>query len=189
MRVLIRQVANKYASYFTNRLFCTPSSSTKVETSPAESSIDSYKFDEFWQRLCNFPALKELAESNFVASLKSKRDNQTKTLQDLKLMLENGSHDDQKEDDELAKIAREDMQRVDQERLRIETQILELMMPRDESVQVERQQGLILAATCGAGGQESMLFTRELFVMYRNFAMFKGWTFDETEMSGTDIGG
>ena len=54
---------------------------------------------------------------------------------------------------------------------------------------MEVQPGVVLSTRAGTGGQEAMLFAKELFCMYQNYASFRGWTFEIQEASGTDIGG
>ena len=47
---------------------------------------------------------------------------------------------------------------------------------------------IILEVSAGVGGQEAMLFTKELFEMYKRYADFKGWTIDTVNFEVSDIG-
>ncbi|VVC93336.1 peptide chain release factor 1 [Leptidea sinapis] len=49
--------------------------------------------------------------------------------------------------------------------------------------------GVMLEVTAGAGGQEAMLFARELFDMYEAFAQYKEWETDLASLEVSDIGG
>ncbi|CAH4031325.1 unnamed protein product [Pieris brassicae] len=49
--------------------------------------------------------------------------------------------------------------------------------------------GIVLEVTAGAGGQESMLFAKELFEMYQSYAEFKEWEVDIASIEKSDIGG
>ncbi|KAM3967462.1 mitochondrial translation release factor 1 [Aphomia sociella] len=49
--------------------------------------------------------------------------------------------------------------------------------------------GILLEVTAGAGGQESMLFARELFELYESYANYKGWAVDIASIEKSDIGG
>ncbi|ELU08755.1 hypothetical protein CAPTEDRAFT_144713, partial [Capitella teleta] len=64
-------------------------------------------------------------------------------------------------------------------------QILYNLVPWGE----ERDRELFLEVTAGAGGQEAMLFTLQLFKMYSNFSASKGWSFQVTMLDASDIGG
>lgn len=49
--------------------------------------------------------------------------------------------------------------------------------------------GVLLEVTAGAGGQEAMLFARELFTMYESYARFKNWEVDIASIDTSDLGG
>jgi len=45
-----------------------------------------------------------------------------------------------------------------------------------------------LEVAAGVGGQEAMLFAKDLFQMYTNYANFRKWSFEIVEYDRTDIG-
>ncbi|KAG7310480.1 hypothetical protein JYU34_003263 [Plutella xylostella] len=49
--------------------------------------------------------------------------------------------------------------------------------------------GVLLEVTSGAGGQEAMLFARELFDLYESYANYKDWQVDVASLEASDIGG
>nr|XP_049692540.1 peptide chain release factor 1-like, mitochondrial [Helicoverpa armigera] len=49
--------------------------------------------------------------------------------------------------------------------------------------------GVLLEVTAGAGGQEAMLFARELFEMYELYAKYKNWEVCIVSLEESDIGG
>lgn len=49
--------------------------------------------------------------------------------------------------------------------------------------------GVLLEVTAGAGGQEAMLFARELFDMYVSYAEYKNWAVDIASIETSDLGG
>ncbi|KAL4640804.1 peptide chain release factor 1-like, mitochondrial [Arapaima gigas] len=63
--------------------------------------------------------------------------------------------------------------------------ILSLLVP----VEMADSSDLVLEVTAGVGGQEAMLFTAEMFDMYKRFAAFRGWEFETLEYTPSDIGG
>lgn len=58
------------------------------------------------------------------------------------------------------------------------------MLPADAT----RDREMILEVNSGAGGQEAMLFSMELFKMYSNFAASQGWSFNILNTGESDIG-
>ena len=51
------------------------------------------------------------------------------------------------------------------------------------------QGGIMIEVTTGAGGQESMLFAKELFDMYKEYANYKDWEVDVASIEKSDLGG
>lgn len=51
------------------------------------------------------------------------------------------------------------------------------------------QGGVLLEVTAGAGGQEAMLFAKELFEMYEHYANYKEWEVSIASIEKSDIGG
>lgn len=49
--------------------------------------------------------------------------------------------------------------------------------------------GVLLEITAGAGGQEAMLFARELFELYQSYANYKDWEVDIASVEKSDLGG
>lgn len=50
------------------------------------------------------------------------------------------------------------------------------------------QNDIILEVSAGVGGQEAMLFTKQLFEMYTNYADYKGWRTDNLDFEQSDLG-
>lgn len=49
--------------------------------------------------------------------------------------------------------------------------------------------GVLVEVAAGAGGQEAMLFARELFDLYESHASYKGWQVDIASLERSDLGG
>jgi len=63
-------------------------------------------------------------------------------------------------------------------------QIVGLLLP----ALVGDDSDIILEVKAGVGGQEAMLFTKEVFHMYTNYASYKGWSVQIVNYDATDIG-
>ncbi|XP_076831145.1 peptide chain release factor 1-like, mitochondrial isoform X1 [Brachyhypopomus gauderio] len=88
-------------------------------------------------------------------------------------------------DPDLRELAQTEMEACQAAIQETKQTILSLLVPEEESDMSD----LVLEVTAGVGGQEAMLFTAEIFDMYRNFAAFHGWNFDILEFMASDIGG
>lgn len=75
-------------------------------------------------------------------------------------------------------MAEQDLESSMQAAIDYEETALELLVPPD----VDDSKDAIIECSCGAGGQESMLFAAEMFDLYRNFAVFKGWNFEQLDV-------
>ena len=47
---------------------------------------------------------------------------------------------------------------------------------------------IIVEVNAGVGGQEAMLFTKEVFQMYMNYASYKCWFVNVVNYDETDVG-
>lgn len=48
---------------------------------------------------------------------------------------------------------------------------------------------IIFEVSTGVGGQEAMLFARELYDMYTGYIEYKGWDADILQIDNTELGG
>lgn len=67
-----------------------------------------------------------------------------------------------------------------------ETLIDDIITLNDIDTQIN---SLMLEVQAGIGGQEAMLFARELFQMYENYIKFKSWNHNVLEENVSDLGG
>jgi len=63
-------------------------------------------------------------------------------------------------------------------------QIVNLLLP----ALIGDDSDIILEVSSGVGGQEAMLFTKEVFNMYMNYASYKGWSVNVVDYDETDVG-
>ncbi|XP_036321800.1 peptide chain release factor 1 isoform X1 [Rhagoletis pomonella] len=70
--------------------------------------------------------------------------------------------------------------------LQTEEELFNQMLVLTEDQQFD---SIIFEVNAGAGGQEAMLFARELFDMYTNYFDYNGWAYEIIDNEGTDIGG
>lgn len=75
-------------------------------------------------------------------------------------------------------MAEQDLESELQATMEYEDTVIELLVPPD----FDDAKDAIIECSCGAGGQESMLFTAEIFDLYRNFSAFKGWNFEQLDV-------
>ncbi|MCS6965104.1 peptide chain release factor 1 [Thermoflexus sp.] len=103
----------------------------------------------------------------------------SRQLEDARQLLETA------EDEELAALAREEMERLSEEQERLEQEILRLLLPRDPN----DEKNVIMEIRAGAGGEEAALFAADLFRMYSRYAERKGWGVELLSANETGLGG
>src|SRR5258708_589193 len=107
----------------------------------------------------------------------------SKTVADLtesRAMLQTGSLDF-----ELTQMAKEDIVRLEAEEKRLSMAIERGILPPDPA----DSRNTIFEIRAGAGGQESALFSADLFRMYTRYAEAHGWKVENLDSSSSDLGG
>lgn len=94
---------------------------------------------------------------------------------------------DMARDEELRKIAEEELETLSRQKDGIESQIEEILRSEEEEERFPNE--IVLEVRAGAGGDEASLFARKLAEMYEKYTEIKGWSFKKIEESTTDVGG
>lgn len=89
------------------------------------------------------------------------------------------------DDDEMKKMARDEIETLLKSREEMEKEILRLLLPKDEMA----SKNIILEIRAGTGGDEAAIFAGDLFRMYSRFAEFKRWKLDILDYNETGLGG
>jgi peptide chain release factor 1 len=87
--------------------------------------------------------------------------------------------------DEMVAIAKEELEKIRQEKSTLEMEIKENLTPKDPL----DKRNIIVEIRAGAGGDEAALFAAQLFRMYSRFAERKSWQTRLISASRTDLGG
>ncbi|MFN3929127.1 MAG: peptide chain release factor 1 [Thermoflexus sp.] len=103
----------------------------------------------------------------------------SRQLEDARQLLESTT------DEELAALAREEVERLSEEQERLEQQLRRLLLPRDPN----DEKNVIMEIRAGAGGEEAALFAADLFRMYTRYAERKGWEVELLSANETGLGG
>lgn len=88
-------------------------------------------------------------------------------------------------DSELARLARDEIARLEQEEKRLFVQIQLGILPPDPS----DSRDTIVEIRAGTGGQEAALFAADLYRMYTRYAEARGWKVENLGSSPSDLGG
>lgn len=81
-------------------------------------------------------------------------------------------------------MAKEEIERLERERERMETELKKLLLPRDPN----DAKNIILEIRAGTGGEEAGLFAGDLFRMYSRFAERRNWKVEILTQHVTGIG-
>jgi len=88
-------------------------------------------------------------------------------------------------DSELAQMAKEEITRLEAQEKRQGLAIQRGILPPDPA----DSRNTIIEIRAGAGGQESALFSADLYRMYTRYAEARGWKFENLDSSPSDLGG
>ncbi|MCX7821674.1 MAG: peptide chain release factor 1 [Brevinematales bacterium] len=89
------------------------------------------------------------------------------------------------EDEELKKIAKEDIEKIKIRKEELENEILLLLLPKDEMA----SKNVIVEIRAGTGGEEAAIFAGDLFRMYTRYAERKKWKYEILDFNPTELGG
>jgi peptide chain release factor 1 len=89
------------------------------------------------------------------------------------------------ENSELAQMAREELVRLEADEQRLAREIQRGILPPDPA----DSRNTIIEIRAGAGGQESALFSADLYRMYTRYAEGRGWKCESLDSSPSDLGG
>jgi len=93
--------------------------------------------------------------------------------------------EDMLDDDELAPLAKEDLNTLRPEKSDLEAQLKILMLPKDPN----DDKNIIMEIRGAAGGDEASLFAGDLLNMYMHYAERQGWKTEIIDATPTEVGG
>ncbi len=88
-------------------------------------------------------------------------------------------------DEELVKLAREELKELEARREELEKKLMLLLLPKDPN----DEKNIMLEIRAGTGGEEAALFAADLFRMYSRYAERKGWEVEILDVNPTGLGG
>ena len=98
---------------------------------------------------------------------------------DLKALVEEGA------DPELAHLAKEELEQVEQQLDKLAQALRVALLPKDPN----DQRDVIVEIRSGAGGQEASLFAAALYRLYVRYAQLHNWKVDVMDSNPSDLGG
>ncbi|UTP40662.1 peptide chain release factor 1 [Phenylobacterium sp. LH3H17] len=88
-------------------------------------------------------------------------------------------------DPEMAGLAQEELQKLNDSLPELERQVALLLAPKDK----DENASAILEVRAGTGGDEAALFAGDLFRMYQRYAQAQGWKVEIDSVSEGEVGG
>ncbi len=92
---------------------------------------------------------------------------------------------DHEEDEEMKRLAKEEVSRLTQERERVGEELKMALLPKDPN----DEKNILLEIRAGTGGEEAGLFAGDLFRMYSKYAEKQGWRMEILSRHYTGVGG
>jgi len=125
---------------------------------------------------------KEYAELGRITELYGERQRLVKNLKELEQLQKDASNG---EDKEMVQMVSDEKTELSAQLEKTEGEIVSVLTPRDAA----DDRGVVVEVRAGTGGDEASLFASEVFKMYQKYAAFKGWKWEELQLSKTEIGG
>jgi hypothetical protein len=155
-----------------------------------QSRIDNIK--ENYQRIskelenpANFTDLDKLKNLNQELSEIKEIFNKIEKLEETQKQLAENEEMIKEEDGELQEMANEEKEQLQIILSKNEKELKKLLLPTDP----RDKKNIIVEIRAGAGGDESSLFTGELFKMYSRYAEKNGWKTEISDSHPNDLGG
>lgn len=108
-----------------------------------------------------------------------------KQIEDLDKNIAECTKQYEKEEGELKELYSEEIKSSRENRITLEHELEDILYPSDP----RDDRSVFVEIRAGAGGQEAALFAADLFKMYSNYALTKGWRVSLVEENFTDLGG
>ncbi len=89
------------------------------------------------------------------------------------------------DDEELARMAKDEIYELEEKKGKLEHEILAMLLPQDEL----KSKNIIVEIRAGTGGEEAALFAGDLFRMYTRWAETKRWKYEIIDYNETGLGG
>ncbi|MFB3068193.1 MAG: peptide chain release factor 1, partial [Acidobacteriota bacterium] len=92
---------------------------------------------------------------------------------------------DEEQDEELLEMARQESQKLEEQRASCEEELKGLLLPKDPN----DAKNVILEIRAGTGGDEATLFAQGIFRMYSRYAERNNWTVEVLSVHHSSVGG
>ncbi len=122
---------------------------------------------------------RERASLEDVASLYTRYQAVEKELEEAKGLLQDGA------DSELAELARQEVEKLEERRQAMERELRLSLLPKDP----RDERDVIVEVRAGTGGVEAALFAADLYRMYTRYALSLGWEVGLLDSSPSELGG
>ena len=88
-------------------------------------------------------------------------------------------------DEELGELAKEELKKLEKQKIQLENEIKILLLPKDPN----DDKNIFVELLAGTGGDEAALFVGDLFGTYMRYASNQGWKTEIISLSESDFGG
>ncbi|XP_044731194.1 peptide chain release factor 1-like, mitochondrial [Chrysoperla carnea] len=163
--------------YFTNTSF---ESKIKFDSKPLQNFLKSLQTE--FDQLNNDTKLNKnhVNRLNYLRPIVKIIDEHTQIIDNKKSLAEMLSE----ANDELKKLIKQEDEIYTREITELELKLRDALLQDNDPT--ER---ILFEITAGVGGQEAMLFARDLYQMYLNYINYKGWDYTIADLDNSEIGG
>lgn len=166
---------------FVQRRYVTMNRTTSIIDNVINSLLKTYQkeYDQL-QKLAYDESIERKQYLKTILHIMNRREDLLRDINETKKLFQENN-----DDDDIQQMANEELSRLRTNLDSINNQILDEVLPEEPADNDDAE----LEVTAGVGGQEAMLFAKDLFHMYSNYSNFRKWSFEIIEYDKTDIGG
>lgn len=146
------------------------------------------KFNELSDRIADPSVIGNASQFQKMAKERANLESLVQTYQHYKKILseiEDNKGLLEESDEDMRKMAKEELIRLEPEKETIEAELKILLLPKDPN----DDKNIILEIRAGTGGDEAALFVSDLYRMYSRYADTRGWRVEVMDTNPTGIGG
>lgn len=144
------------------------------------------KYDDLINQLMSEEVIRDVKRSTTIAKEKSSLDQVVEVYKSYKKVMK--QLDEALElinDEELGDMAKEDVKSLEEEKIKLESQLEILIVPKDEN----DSKNVIMEIRGAAGGDEANIFAGDLYEMYKKYAINSGFKVEEVSSTPGEAGG
>ncbi|XP_058462289.1 peptide chain release factor 1-like, mitochondrial [Malaya genurostris] len=154
----------------------------QISDESIQNYLENIRLEYYSLKVMDQPNKKDVKRLALLSHVVEMYEQRRIIVDNLKSLQEMGSE----KDEDMLQLMKEETEAYANILTKLDNEIMDGILSMDDE---EDFNSLILEVAAGVGGQEAMLFAREVFDMYCGFVEHKGWDVEIMEIEDTELGG